>query len=175
MIYKNLFSPDKLKYVTGKSRPKVGCILCAVTAGDAKVRSLEVHRSENFVVSLNLYPFNVAHLLIFPVKHVETLKGLGKHQIVEMYELANEAMEVIDELYSPGGYNVGFNIGACSGASIAHLHMHIVPRYDRELGFVDIVGGAKLIVEAPGITMKKIKNAFKKRKNKEHENAKTTR
>jgi len=175
MIYKNLFSPDKLKYASGKARPKVGCILCAVAEGDFKVRSLEVHRSENFVVSVNLYPFNAAHLLIFPVRHVESLKGLGKRQIIEMHMLANESMDVIDALYAPGGYNVGFNIGECSGASIPHLHMHIVPRYDRELGFVDIVGGAKLIVEDPAVTMKKLKNAFKKRKNKEHENAKTTR
>lgn len=174
-MHKNLFSPDKLKYASGKARPKVGCILCAVAEGDARVRSLEVYRSEEFIVSVNLYPFNAAHLLIFPVRHVETLKALGKRQIIEMHELANESMEVIDGLYAPGGYNVGFNIGACSGASIPHLHMHIVPRYDRELGFVDIVGGAKLIVEDPAVTMKKLKNAFKKRKIKEHENAKTTR
>ncbi|HOT76003.1 MAG TPA: histidine triad (HIT) protein, partial [Candidatus Wallbacteria bacterium] len=58
----------------------------------------------------------------------------------------------------------GYNIGACSGASIEHLHMHIVPRYSRELGFIDILGGAKLVVEHPEVTTKKLKEAFQKRK-----------
>jgi hypothetical protein len=62
--------------------------------------------------------------------------------------------------YSPQGYNIGWNIGDASGASISHLHMHVVPRYHRELGFIDIIGGAKIIVEDPEVTRDSLRAAF---------------
>ncbi|EKD69732.1 MAG: histidine triad (HIT) protein [uncultured bacterium] len=163
MHYNNLFSFNKLEYVTGKKKPDVKCILCAIAEKDERVALLEVHRTACFLVSANLYPFNVGHLLIFPLRHIESIKQLSGAEALELHGLTNEAMDVLSEVYSPGGFNVGYNIGACSGASIEHLHLHIVPRYSRELGFIDILGGAKLVVEHPETTTKKLNEAFQKR------------
>lgn len=164
MKYKNLFSTNKLDYITGKSKPKVKCILCSVALGDNNVKSLEVYRDLNFIISVNLYPFNVGHLLIFPIKHVEHIKELNSNEASELHRLTCEAIDILNEIYTPGGFNVGFNIGPCSGASINHLHLHIVPRYERELGVIDIIGGVKLIVEDPEVTTSKLREAFQKRK-----------
>jgi ATP adenylyltransferase len=60
----------------------------------------------------------------------------------------------------PSGYNIGYNVGEASGASIEHLHQHVVPRYSRELGFVDITAGAKIIIEDPEVTLQNLKAAF---------------
>ena len=166
MKYKNLFSPNKLKYVLGKDRPAVDCILCSIINRDSRVKLLEITRTENFVVAANLYPFNAGHLLIFPVRHVEDICDFTGEEALEMHNLLTEVLAVLRQEYNPGGFNIGYNIGRCSGASIPHVHMHIVPRYERELGFADIVGGAKLIVENPSTTMKKLKKAFKLKKGK---------
>lgn len=162
MLCTNLFSPNKLKYVTGRKRPAVECILCAVIGRDKKVSSLEVFRSERFVVSLNLYPFNTGHLLIFPIRHIEDVRKFTDEEVLEAHTLVRVSMDVLEKLYGPRGFNVGYNVGSVSGASIAHVHMHVVPRYERELGFADIIGGAKLIVENPTVTLKKVMRAFEK-------------
>jgi len=163
MKYKNLFSFNKLDYVTGKNKPDVKCILCSIINKDERVISLEVKRFKNFLICANLYPFNVGHILIVPVRHIESVKSLSDEEALQLHYLTNESIDVLTELYSPGGFNVGYNIGSCSGASIEHLHMHVVPRYSRELGFIDILGGAKLVVEHPQITTEKLRNAFLKR------------
>ena len=67
-------------------------------------------------------------------------------------------------IYNPQGFNMGFNIGQWSGASIRHFHFHIVPRYPSELGFMDIINGARLIVESPHQTKIRMEAVFKKLK-----------
>ena len=77
-----------------------------------------------------------------------------------MHQLLSASMDRLESVYQPLGFNIGFNIGEASGASIEHLHQHVVPRYHRELGFVDITAGAKIIIEDPQVTLNKLKDAF---------------
>jgi ATP adenylyltransferase len=77
-----------------------------------------------------------------------------------MQMLLNHSLTALDKIYQPAGYNIGYNVGEASGASIPHLHQHVVPRYSRELGFVDITAGAKIIIEDPAVTLEKLKKVF---------------
>ena len=156
----NLFVPNKMAYAKGTDRPDVPCILCAIVEGDDRVERLEVHRTEYFTVSLNLYPYSPGHLLIFPNRHVEDVRGLGAAEVQELHGLQCRCFEVLTRAYEPRGYNVGYNMGEASGASIAHLHLHVVPRYSRELGFMDVIGGARIIIEDPNVTRERLAGIF---------------
>ena len=61
------------------------------------------------------------------------------------------------DIYNTEGFNIGFNIGKFSGASIQHLHAHVVPRYNNELGYIDIVGKTRIVVESVSNVFEKIK------------------
>ena len=159
--WKNLFVPNKMDYVRGKNRPDVDCILCAIVSGDERVEKLEIYQSELFFVSLNLYPYTPGHLIVFPKRHVVDIRELTPEEVGELHNVQNLCLTVLDKIYSPGGYNIGYNIGRAAGASIEHLHLHIVPRYQRELGFIDIIGGAKIIVEDPNRTQERLREAFR--------------
>jgi ATP adenylyltransferase len=157
---KNLFIPNKMGYVKGKNRPNVECILCAVINKHPDVEKLIVFSCEKHIISLNLYPYNPGHLIIFPKRHIFDLRELNDDEVIELHNLKKMCLNVLDKVYQPGGYNIGYNIGKASGASIAHLHLHIVPRYPNETGFMDILGGAKIIVEDPMYTLEKLKKMF---------------
>lgn len=156
---KNLFSLNKLNYIKG-GKPKVDCILCAVVSKHEDVVNLLVTEGTCSAVCVNKYPYNSGHILIFPKQHITDYRDLSSDERGEMDELLQKSLDVLDSLYSPAGYNVGFNMGDSAGASIPHLHLHVIPRYKNELGFIDIVGGAKIIVEDPSITMTKLRKAF---------------
>jgi len=159
---KNLFIPGKMAYVRGEKKPDVECILCAIVEESDKISRLEVYRSEYFLVTLNLYPYAPGHLMIFPKRHVTDLRMLTKEESAELCKLQGICLDVLDDVYHPHGFNIGYNIGEAGGASIAHLHLHVVPRYRRELGFIDIIGGVKIIIEDPNISLVRVREGFAK-------------
>jgi len=158
--YHNLYSLNKLQYIKGK-RPQVECIFCAIINRAEEVEKLLVFEGEKSVISVNKYPYNSGHLLICPKRHIIDYRELTQEEEREIHLLLRKSLDELDKLYSPSGYNVGYNIGEFAGASLCHLHMHVIPRYPNELGFIDIVGGAKIVVEDPEQTMKNLKKAFK--------------
>ena len=157
---KHLFVPGKRDYIKGKKRPAVGCILCAILANDENVQRLEVTRDDLFCVSVNLYPYNPGHLMIFPLRHVVDPRQLTRDEVLALHAWQEKVLERLDRLYQPLGYNIGMNVGEASGASIDHLHQHIVPRYHKELGFVDILNGSKIMIEDPQVTLARLREAF---------------
>jgi ATP adenylyltransferase len=150
-----------MAYVKGK-RPDVDCILCAVAARDERVPKLEVHRTEKWVVSVNLHPYNAGHLLLFPMRHIIDVRELKKSELMELFTLQNLCLDVLDAVYAPAGYNIGFNIRRPAGASIEHLHLHVVPRYPNEAGFMDILSDTRTIVESPKQTVDRLAKQFRK-------------
>ncbi|MBN1900568.1 HIT domain-containing protein [Candidatus Sumerlaeota bacterium] len=156
----NLFVPSKIAYVRG-DKPAVECILCAIIIKDPRVKSLEVFRSAHFSLCANLYPYSPGHLLIFPKRHVEDVRELTLAESRELFHLEKRTLDILDKLYHPHGYNIGYNIGEWSGNSIKHLHLHIVPRYRNELGFVDIITETRIIVDDPVKNLPRLRKLFK--------------
>ncbi len=157
---KQLFIPNKRDYITGKKRPTVDCIICSIIKKEPEVTNLLVWKNDFVAVCANLYPYNAGHLLIFPTRHIEDPRERTENEILQMSKLLQHSMDVLEKIYEPSGFNIGFNVGEASGASIPHLHKHLVPRYSRELGFVDITAGAKIIIEDPNHTLEKLRKEF---------------
>ena len=156
---KFLFNFNKLKYVKGE-RPDVSCILCAIRDHSPEVNVLEVYRTERFIVSVNLYPFNPGHLLLFPARHIEEPCDLSDSEALEMHHLTVVSISILREEFDPSGFNTGVNIGKSSGGSISHLHQHILPRYENEIGFIDVISGTRPVVADPVEIMEKLKKRF---------------
>ncbi|MDD2717841.1 MAG: HIT domain-containing protein [Candidatus Wallbacteria bacterium] len=160
----NLFIPEKFDYVRRNKRPAVRCILCAYENKDSIVELLDVHEGKSLQVACNLYPYNPGHIMIFPKRHLTDVRELSASEWDELIMLQKKSMDILDRIYSPKGFNLGFNVGEASGASIEHLHLHIVPRYKNELGFIDILAGAKIYVEGPQVTRDRLREEFRKLK-----------
>ncbi len=121
--------------------------MCAVRDNDERVVTLKIYDDEYIFISLNLYPYNPGHLMIIPNRHVASFLELTREEIIHINRTIQGIQLLLDDLYSPKGYNIGINQGIIAGASIEHLHIHIVPRYGAELGYIDIVGKTRIVVE----------------------------
>ena len=157
MVFKNwLQALGKLEYVQGKKRPDIDCILCGVRDNDERVVSLKIYHDSFLFISLNLYPYNPGHLLVIPNRHVNRFLDLNREEIMHITRAIQGIQLLLDDIYEPHGYNIGMNEGKIAGASIEHLHFHVVPRYGAELGFIDIVGKTRVIPEGLNAVKKKL-------------------
>jgi ATP adenylyltransferase len=148
---------EKYAYVKGP-KPE-GCILCLIRDRDPAVIDLSVYRGELFLVTVNLYPYNPGHLLIFPTRHIVDVRSFSREEEQRLNELTRYFLDVADKVHRPAGYNIGYNMGHTAGASIEHLHLHLIPRYPHETGIADLLAGKRVLVEEPRETARRIREA----------------
>lgn len=154
--------PSKRLYVRGR-RPAVDCILCAVLRCDERVSSLLVTEDRHVFVTLNLYPYNPGHVMIVPRRHIIDPRERTEAERRAMDRWTDRLLAALDRMYAPAGYNIGYNIGAAGGASLEHLHIHIVPRFRNEIGFIDVIGGARVHVDDPSEALVQLRTELKLR------------
>ncbi|MFW9896303.1 MAG: HIT domain-containing protein [Candidatus Thorarchaeota archaeon] len=137
-------------------------MLCAVRDNDERVEILKIYEDDITFIILNLYPYNPAHLMIVTQKHLTKFLELTKKEIIHISRAIQGIQMLLDDLYSPKGYNIGINQGRDAGGSIEHLHFHIIPRYGSELGFIDIIGKTRVLPEGLNAVKKKLEENIHK-------------
>ena len=159
-----LWSPWRLEYVTGGDK-KAGCVFCLASGASGKEAqdSLIVHEGPTCYIILNLYPYNTGHLLVVPHRHVASLAGLTGEEVAEIATLTQRAEAALTEAYQPHGMNIGVNLGKAAGAGVeAHIHVHVVPRWDGDTSFMTSVGNMRVLPEDLGATAARLRPIFEK-------------
>jgi ATP adenylyltransferase len=145
---KYLFSTNKIHYARG-DRPNVECILCGVIDQNPLVTNLAIVHTNLSIVSVNLYPYNPGHLIIFPKRHLLNFADVTDAEILDIHNLTTKAVKIISKAWRAEGFNIGYNIGKNSGGSIPHIHQHIVPRFPNEVGFLDVFCNTRIVIYDP--------------------------
>jgi ATP adenylyltransferase len=141
--------------------PDEPCVFCAASAESDGPQNLIVARGQWSFVILNRYPYTSGHVMIVPYAHEASLEGLDSPTLAEMMELAQRGIQVLRQIYSPQGLNVGVNIGEAAGAGILdHVHMHIVPRWIGDTNFMSALGETRVLPEDLERTYNRIRSAW---------------
>ena len=118
--------------------------------------ALIVHRSAHCFLMLNRFPYNPGHLLAVPFREVVELEDLSGAERADLMEEIVFAKRLLSEAVKPDGVNIGFNLGSASGSSIAHLHAHIVPRWNGDTNFMPVLAQTRVLPQALEATWEKL-------------------
>ena len=148
--WQRLWTPHRMAYIKGegKSGPEAGageCPFCRIiTMDDAE--GLVIARGSVVYAVLNLYPYNLGHLMVVPYRHVADYPDLTRDETLELAELTKQAMRALRQASGAQAFNIGINQGDVAGAGIAaHLHQHVVPRWGGDTNFMPVVGHTKVL------------------------------
>ena len=115
---------------------------------------------KNFVI-MNSYPYNPGHLMVAPYRHVASLDELTDDELHEHFEIVSRSVKLLKEVFNPGGFNIGINIGKVAGTGIdEHVHTHVVPRWQGDTNFMPVISEVRVVPEALAETYDKLKGKF---------------
>lgn len=120
-----------------------------------------VHRGLHTFVILNAFPYTSGHLLVLPYREVADLEDLTQDESAELWSAVTAAVVAVKTAYTPGGVNVGINLGRAAGGSISqHLHVHVVPRWSGDGNFMTAIAEARTLPEPLSFSASKLRAAW---------------
>ncbi|MFX1511258.1 MAG: HIT family protein [Promethearchaeota archaeon] len=150
--------PWKAKYVHGKK--KETCFICQIRDKTNDSPIYELYRNETVLVFLNIFPYQVGHLLVSPKAHLTCFENLPTEIVTQLFRSIQKCVLLLKKTYGDQiGINIGLNQGKFAGASQEHLHWHCVPRFPAsELNWIDVLGTRVLIETLEQTHQKLLKN-----------------
>src|ERR1700730_14976707 len=159
---KQLWAPWRMAYRDGAGSQDGG-FLCRAVADDAPPDAHVVERSELTVTLLNRFPYSSGHVMVVPRRHASDILTPTPDEGSAVFSGLQRAVRALDEALNPGGYNVGINQGAVAGASIEHVHLHVVPRWGGDTNFMPVLADTKGLPEHLDATAARLRAAYPSR------------
>lgn len=106
------------------------CVFCAIVRGD--VPANEVWRDDVAVAFLDRSPVFKGHVLIVPAVHVVTLDDLpdNERQIGAFFSRVQRVTRAVRT--GLGAHGTWVSMNNTVSQSVAHLHVHVVPRHRKD-------------------------------------------
>jgi ATP adenylyltransferase len=138
-----------------------GCIFCNGLKQVDGPDNLIVFRGSKAFVMLNRFPYTSGHLMVVPYEHQPSLALLEAGSRMDIMDLSAMALQVLETLYQPQGFNLGMNIGNAAGAGILeHVHLHVVPRWVGDTNFMSSISQTRVLPELLEETYRRVKEAW---------------
>ena len=141
---------------------KNSCIFCDKPKDTKDKENFILYRGKLSLVMMNLYPYNNGHLMVSPYKHIPSITKLESEDLFDLLKVTQISTQILENVFNPGGFNIGMNIGKSSGAGFAdHVHIHIVPRWNSDTNFMPVLSETKVMPEHLTSTYDKLLSLFK--------------
>jgi diadenosine tetraphosphate (Ap4A) HIT family hydrolase len=144
--YNVIFTPQSKK--EDYLNPEISCVFCEMTKGKPEVSMNVLHNDGDTMVILNNSPYTIGHLLVVPVKHYTLFEDIDPETLTNLFNTVQSATKLIKEVIKPEGINIGINLGEVAGQRISHIHVHLVPRFKFESGFMGTTANTRVIKES---------------------------
>lgn len=106
------------------------CLFCKIINGE--IPSSVVHRDDDVVAFLDIFPYTKGHTVVVPVKHYHNLLDFPDEKMQKYFSRIKNLAGRIKEKLNADGINIVQNNFPAAGQVINHLHFHIIPRWEND-------------------------------------------
>ncbi len=128
------------------------CIFCSIAKKE--IQTKVVYEDDIAIGVLDIHPRAPGHVVLFPKNHVHSILDVQSGQIGPLFEGVQQVTDLLKRKINPEGFTVGINHGEVAGQEIAHLHIHVIPRWKND-------GGSSIQSVVQNISKKSLDEIYK--------------
>ncbi len=104
----------------------MACLFCRIVAGEIPA---EIIRADAATVAfLDVTPLADGHVLVVPREHATRVEDLSPEAARGLFDAVHQLAGPLRTALGAEGTTIGINDGVCTGQTVPHVHVHIVPR-----------------------------------------------
>lgn len=106
------------------------CVFCAIIRGQSPVA--KVYEDNVFLAFMDKYPITSGHTLVLPKYHYGDLFQMTEDEVGNLYRVVHTIASAVYNATGAQGLNTGQNNGKAANQIVPHVHVHIIPRYEKD-------------------------------------------
>lgn len=106
------------------------CLFCKIIKGE--IPSTKILENDSFVSFLDISQATEGHTLVIPKLHSNDFNSTTSNVLSDIMSFTQLVANKLKETYNFTDYNILINNGPKSGQIVYHLHVHIIPRKNKD-------------------------------------------
>lgn len=103
------------------------CIFCKIIAKE--IPATVVHEDNDVLVFMDIGPIVKGHALVISKKHYDPVTETPDEMVAKLHVVAKRIADAQMNGLAADGVNIMQNNGAAAGQEVAHIHVHVIPRF----------------------------------------------
>ena len=99
---------------------------------DGEIPSKKIYEDDYCIAILDLNPFRKGHCLVISKECKATIEELDSTTLSHMINAASLISKKMRDALNADDTNVLINNGPAAGQEIPHVHMHVIPRFEKD-------------------------------------------
>ena len=109
----------------------------AIFFGNDDVSDRTIVATEKVFAFPTMTPIVPGHVLVCPRRIIARWEDLNPEETQSLLNLVFAIKKALKKVVGASGFNVAWNEGSVAGQSVAHLHVHVVPRCPGDRGITE--------------------------------------
>ena len=109
-------------------------IFCRII--DGEIPAHVVYEDNDVIAILDISQVTKGHTLVIPKKHYDTFLATPNETMHKVMDVAQKIGQVMIDRLHAKGVNILTNCYEAAGQSVPHFHVHVIPRYEDQDGFI---------------------------------------
>ena len=106
------------------------CVFCKIR--DGEMPAMRVYEDERTLAIMDINPVNSGHCLVISKAHAPTLWDADPVDLQAAIIAAQKVAVALKTVVKPDGLNMLQANGAAAFQSVAHYHLHLIPRWNND-------------------------------------------
>ena len=102
------------------------CIFCKIVVG--QMPCFKLLEDDRTLAIMDIYPANEGHCLVLSKEHFPTVFDISDEAFAAVSHSVNRVARAVNRALSPMGLNLVQANGPGAQQSVAHFHIHVLPR-----------------------------------------------